>query len=272
MPALTRLACVIGFPIAHSKSPAMHTAAFAALGMNGRFHAIAVPPPSLERVVRGLADAGYSGVSVTVPHKEAVVALCARLEPPADRIGAVNCLVFERKGASRVIVGHNTDAGGYVDGLVAAGVDARGARAVLLGAGGAARAVHAGLLDAGAASVRVVARRPDAVRFADAVPWQDGALRAALAQADLLVDCTPAALDPAVEAPMVDALPLDALPAGTVVSSLVYHRTPLLLARAAARGHRVVDGRAMLAYQGARAFALWFKRTPPVDVMLAALG
>jgi shikimate dehydrogenase len=272
MTAAARHGVVIGWPIEHSKSPAMQSAALAAAGINGTFFPLGVPPASLAAIVDTLAASGVFGVSVTVPHKEAIVPLCARLEAPADRIGAVNCLTFERKGASRIVVGHNTDAGGFVDGLAAAGVACAGMRAVLLGAGGAARAVAAGLLDAGAASVQVIARRPDAVTCTSATAWTTDALRAAFATANLLVDTTPIALDAAAEPAMVDALPLDVLPAGAVVSSLVYHRRPLLLTRAEARGHQIVDGRGMLAYQGARAFALWFKRPAPIDVMLAALA
>ncbi|MCB9559403.1 MAG: shikimate dehydrogenase [Kofleriaceae bacterium] len=266
-----RVGVVLGWPVAHSRSPAMHNAAFAAAGVDAVFGACAVPPARLAAAVRGLAAADILGASVTVPHKQAVIALCDRLAPPADRIGAVNCLVFERDGDEVTIVGHNTDAGGFVDALGAAAIACAGARVVVLGAGGAARAVHAGLADAGAASLTVIARRPEAVTWIDARPWRDAELRDALATADLLVDCTSSALDAATEPAVVDGVPLDALPAAAVVASLVYHREPLLLARARGRGHRVVDGRGMLAHQGARAFTLWLGRPAPVDVMLTAI-
>lgn len=262
-----RFGAVIGWPIGHSRSPAMHEAAFAALGIDARFVALAVPPPSLPHAVAGLAAGGALGVSVTVPHKEAVVRLCTRVAAPADRIGAVNCLAFE----AGAIVGHNTDAGGFVDSLAEVALAPAGRRAVLLGGGGAARAIHAGLVDAGAAEVRVVARRPGAVSWAEAAPWRADALREALAGADLLVDCTPAALDPAREPETVATIPLDALPAGAVVASLVYHRAPLLLDRARARGLVTLDGKGMLAHQGARAFRLWLGIDAPVDVMRRAL-
>ena len=242
----------------------MHGAAFAALGIDAAFVALAVPPPVLPHAVLGLAAGGALGASVTVPHKEAVVALCTRVVAPADRIGAVNCLVF----GDGEIVGHNTDAGGFVDALAEAGVACAGRRAVVLGAGGAARAVHAGLVDAGAAEVRVVARRPDAAAWARAEPWQGDVLSGA----DLVVDATSSALDPDAERAVVGSLDLAALPAGAVVASLVYHRTPLLLERAAARGLQTVDGKGMLVHQGARAFTLWLGRPAPVDVMKAALG
>jgi shikimate dehydrogenase len=261
-----KIGVVIGWPIGHSKSPAMHEAAFRELGLDARFVALAVPPASLPHAVAGLAAGGILGASVTIPHKEAVVALCTRVEAPADRIGAVNCLEFPGGGE---IVGHNTDAGGFVDSLAEEGIAVAGRRAVLLGAGGAARAVHAGLVDAGIADIDVVARRPDAVTWIDAQPWAD--LDATLARADLLVDCTSTALDPTAEPDTVARVPLAALPDGACVASLVYHRRPLLLELAAARGLRTVDGKGMLVHQGARAFRIWLGRAAPVAVMRAAL-
>jgi shikimate dehydrogenase len=260
----TRIAAVLGWPVEHSRSPALHNAGFAALGIDAVFVALPVEPARLADAVRGLAATGALGASVTVPHKEAVLSLCDELASPADRIGAVNCLVFDR---GRVI-GHNTDAGGFVDGLREAGVTLEG-RATLLGAGGAARAVAAGLIDAGLA-VEVVARRPQSVTWTVAQPWSQGVLRDQLARSDLLVDCTPLALAPDAEAPIVAALPLEDLPAHAAVASLVYHREPLLLARAHAHGHRTVDGRAMLVHQGARAFTLWTGRQAPLEAMFAA--
>jgi shikimate dehydrogenase len=259
-----RIGVVIGWPITHSKSPAMHGAAFRALGLDAAFVALAVPPAALAHAVAGLATAGdILGASVTVPHKEAVVAMCSRLVAPADRIGAVNCLVFE----GGAIVGHNTDAGGFVDALGDAGVACAGRRAVVLGGGGAARAVHAGLIDAGA-EVRVVARRPEAVTWTAAARWEGDVL----AGAELVVDATSSALDPAMEREVVASLSLGSLPPGAVVASLVYHRVPLLLEQAAARGLVTVDGKGMLVHQGARAFQLWLHRPAPIDVMKAAIA
>jgi len=263
-----KIGVVIGWPIGHSKSPAMHEAAYAALGIDARFVALAVPPPSLAHAVTGLAAGGILGASVTIPHKEAVVALCTRVEPPADRIGAVNCLAFPGNGE---IVGYNTDAGGFVDSLVDEGVDVAGRRVVLLGAGGAARAVHAGLGDAGAGAITVVARRPESVTWTTAEPWREDVLGAELARAELVVDCTSIALDAAAETDAVARIPLAALPDGACVASLVYHRRPLLLTRAVERGLRTVDGKGMLVHQGARAFAIWLGRAAPVDVMTRAL-
>ena len=259
----TRLAAVIGWPVAHSRSPEMLNAAFAATGIDGVLVPIAAPPAALAAVVAMLRDSGGFGASVTTPHKLAVLALCDELAPEAFAIGAVNCL---RIDAGRV-VGHNTDGPGFADALAAAGIDARG-HCTLLGAGGAARAVAHGLKLAGAGAVEVVAR--GTCGWATPTPWDQ--LADALARADVVVDCTPTSLDRAAEPAFVDSLPLDRLRTGAVVGTLVYHRRPLLLDRAAARGHRVFDGAGMLVHQGARAFALWTGRYAPVEVMTRALA
>ncbi len=261
----TRVGAVIGAPVAHSLSPALHNAAFAAVGVDAVFVAWHVHPDDLGAAVAGLRALGVLGVSVTVPHKRAIIAHCDRLASPADEIGAVNCLVFERAPGdaadgreSVAVVGHNTDAGGFCDSLVQdAGFDPAGRRALLLGAGGAARAVAAGLRAAGAAEVAVIARRPEAVDWARAQPWTAAALGQACAQCDLVVDCTPLALSAEREAAIPCAVPIDRLSERAVVASLVYHREPALLAAARARGLRTLDGAGMLVHQGVRAFQLW---------------
>jgi shikimate dehydrogenase len=269
----TRVTVVIGDPVEHSRSPAMLNAAYAALGLDFVMVPLRVAPANLDAAVRGLAAAGVVGASVTVPHKAAVIASCTRLTEAGTAIGAVNCLAFDAAGG---ILGDNTDGVGFVEAVAAAfpgaGILAAGHSAVLLGAGGAARAVAAALTASGLA-VTVIARRPEPFGpgAAEVVAWEPAALAAAFATAALIVDCTPIALDPAAEPAFVDALPLDALPTAAVVASLVYHREPLLLNRARARGHRVIDGRGMLVHQGARAFARWTRRPAPVDVMQRAL-
>lgn len=270
--ASTRVGAVIGAPVAHSRSPDLHNAAFAATGMDAVFVAWHVAPADLAAAVAGFRALGLLGASVTVPHKQAVAALCDRLAAPADAIGAVNCLVFERSDAGVAVIGHNTDAGGFTDSLLhEAGFDPAGCRALLLGAGGAARAVHAGLRACGAARIDVVARRPEAVDWIAATPWTPEHLAGLAPACDLLVDCTSLSLAAETEAPLSTAVPLDRLPAHAVVVSLVYHRLPALLAQAHARGLRTLDGAGMLVHQGARAFALWTGREPPVAAMKAAL-
>jgi shikimate dehydrogenase len=291
--AATRLAAVIGAPVDHSLSPALHNAAFAAAGIDAVYLALHVAPADLAAAVAGFRALGILGVSVTVPHKERVVALCDRVVAPADAIGAVNCLCFERRGKGadqrvdqgadqRVdqgedpgakVIGHNTDAHGFVASLNHdLGVDPRGARVVLLGAGGAARAVHAGLAGAGADISAVIARRPERAAWvaSGAVrPWTAAALDQALARCDLLVDCTSLGLDAEREARA--PVPVNALPDHAIVASLIYHREPALLRQARARGLTVLGGAGMLVYQGARAFELWTGVDAPIAAMWAAM-
>ena len=268
--ARTRWAAVIGCPVDHSQSPALHNAAFAALGIDAVYLALAVAEPDLPAAVAGFRVTAPLGLSVTVPHKQAVVPLVDRVDSLAARIGAVNCIVREADGA---FVGHNTDAMGYVDGLrLDLGYDPASCRAVVLGAGGAARAVFAGLEHAGAESIAVVARRPAAVDWVAAEPWTETALASLLTDADLLVDCTSTGLSPATEHRLPAPIDIARLPPTAVVSSLVYHRTPALVARAAERGLRTQTGAPMLLHQGARAFSLWTGRDAPLAAMRRALA
>ncbi len=260
----TRVAAVLGWPVEHSRSPAMLNAAFAVDDIDAVLVPIAVPPDNLAAVIAGLRAMNALGASVTLPHKVAVAALCDELSPEAKAIGAVNCLQF---GES--LVGHNTDCDGFLDGLVAAGFELRGKRAILLGAGGAARAVAWGLR--GGRAIEVIARRPSDVGWAQCWPWTAENLRDCFARADLVVDCTSAGLDPDTDAAFSDALPLDGLRPGAWVASLVYNRGTRLLERASELGHSVVDGRSMLVHQGARAFHIWTGARAPVEVMARAL-
>jgi shikimate dehydrogenase len=256
---VTRIVAVIGWPVAHSRSPAMHDAAFAALGIDAHMIAVEAPPADLAAEVARLRGLAMLGASVTVPHKVAIVGLCDELDPEARAIGAVNCLVL----ADYRLVGHNTDAGGFRDSLAAAGFAPSGARAVVLGAGGAARAVaHA--LEVAGAHVDVVSRRAAGASR----PWSE--LPALFGRADLVVDCTPTGLEADLDVAFVDTLPLDNLPRRSMVATLVYHRRTQLLERATALGHPTFDGRGMLIHQAARAFALWTGREPPLEVMAAA--
>ncbi len=239
-------------------------AAFSALGIDAVLVPIGVPPEGLAAAVSGLRAQQALGASVTVPHKLAVVALCDEVSAAAATIGAVNCLHID--GAR--LIGHNTDEGGFIDGLHAAGFAGREPRAVVLGAGGAARAV-AWAMRAG--SVEVFARRPEDVTWTTARPWIEDQLRDSFARADLVVDCTSLGLGGPDEVPVTDALPLAALPPAAWVSSLVYHRSTRLLERARELGHPTLDGRAMLVHQAARAFAIWTGQTAPIAVMTRAL-
>jgi len=272
----TRLAAVIGWPVDHSRSPQMLNAAFESRGVDAVLVPIGVPPDQLAVAVAGLHAARALGASVTVPHKVAVAALCDSLSPTARAIGAVNCLHF----TDTDIVGHNTDAEGFIDSLVEAGC-MQPPSVVLLGAGGASRAVAFALR--AAKRITIVTRNPDRVSWVEAMqqvvvrpnntqlsvrPWTE--VRSALEQADLVVDCTPIGLS-RDEEQMTDTIPLDAVRPEAWVATLVYHRPTLLLERARERGHPTLDGRGMLVHQGARAFGIWTNLTAPTDAMRLAL-
>jgi len=262
----TRVAAVLGWPVTHTKSPALLNAAFAATSTDAVLVPMGVPPADLAAAVAGLRAIRMLGASVTVPHKLAVMPLCDELSASARAVGAVNCLQLEDDR----LVGHNTDEGGFLDGLLGAGFDLKGKRAVILGAGGAARAVAYGLR--GGRAIEVIARQPATVSWAVAWPWTAENLRDTFARADVVIDTTPVGLESgSTEDAWLDALPLDALRPGAWVASLIYHRRPGLLERAAKRGHVTLDGRAMLLHQGARAFTSWTGQPAPLAAMRNAL-
>lgn len=252
---MTRQAVVIGWPVEHSKSPPMITAALGAMRIDGFMSAMPVPPEGLAAAISVFRDVLPLGVSVTVPHKEAVLALVDEVSPEAHAIGAANCLQF----VDDRVIAHNTDAGGFADSL---GFTPH--RAVILGAGGAARAVAYGLRKA---HIAVVARRPASWTASHA--WSE--LPALLADADLLVDCTSAGLDPRTDEELADAVPLGTLPRTATVATLIYHRPTKLVERATALGYSTVDGRRMLVHQGARALLIWTGHAAPIEVMSRAL-
>jgi len=262
----TRVAAVIGWPVEHSRSPQMLEAAFAERAIDAVMIPIGVPPEAFAQIVGALRAMRALGASVTLPHKLAATALCDELSPAARAIGAVNCLHIDGDR----LVGHNTDAAGFIDALGAAGFTPAGKRCLILGAGGAARAVAYGLRTAGASAIDVLARDPEKITWIQARPWHTIELRDCFARAELVVDATPIGLAGGASAAL-DELPLDALPAAAWVATLVYHRRPVLLERAAARGHSIADGRGMLVHQGARAFAIWTGAAPPIEAMQRAL-
>jgi shikimate dehydrogenase len=262
---MTARAFVLGWPIEHTRSPAIQNAAFAAASVDAEMVPLAVTSEDLASTVRSLVEQRMLGASITIPHKLTIAALCDELSPEAKAIGAVNCLQLTDAG----LVGHNTDCAGFLDGLVGAGFELRGKRVVLLGAGGGARAVAYGVR--GGRAIEVVARRSSEVAWATAWPWSEDNLRDCFARADLVVDCTSAGLDAAADVAFTDGLPLDALRPTAWVATLVYHRQTELLQRAAARAHSTLDGKPMLVHQGARAFSLWTGLPAPVDVMTRAL-
>ena len=264
----TALAGVLGDPVRHSLSPAMHNAALRELGLDWAYLALPVAPADLATVVRGLEALDCRGLNVTLPHKQAVAALAAELTPLAARLGAVNTLVRRAEGGW---LGTNTDVEGFLAPLREAEGWA-GAEAVVLGCGGSARAVVAGLSELGFARIRLAARNPErlAAFTADCGRWAPaleglawGALEPALAAAALVVNTTPVGMasagDPAaaLRSPLEPAA-LAARAARCTVYDLIYTPRPTAQLRAAAaRGCRAIDGLEMLVQQGAAALRLW---------------
>jgi shikimate dehydrogenase len=267
-----RAAGVIGWPVAHSRSPLLHGHWLARYGIAGAYLPLPVQPGRLEAALRGLSALGFAGCNVTVPHKEETLALVDTADAIARRIGAANLVVVRADGT---LHGSNTDGYGFLANLRdrQPGWNASGP-AVVIGAGGSARAVVAALADAGTAEIRLVNRTPErAERLATSlggvirlVPWADRA--AALDGATLLVNTTTQGMQ---GQPPLD-LDLSALPPAAVVTDLIYVplETPLLAA-ARARGNPGVDGLGMLLHQAVPSFAAWFGVTPEVTPDLRAL-
>jgi shikimate dehydrogenase len=260
--ALRRLG-VLGWPVDHSRSPAMQNAALAATGLDGEYayELVPVTPEAFAETVGGLASAGFAGVNVTIPHKEAALAISTEASDDARAIGAANTLTFGDAGAIRA---DNTDAPGTLDALG----EPLPRSALVLGAGGSARAVVHALRAAGA-DVAVWNRSPERARLLAA----DLGVRAVDAPepAEVLVNCTSVGLrDPSAT---FKDLPVSAddLRTYACVVDLVYREGGSgLLLEAERRGCRVVDGLEILVRQGARSFQIWTGRSAPLDVMRRA--
>ncbi|ABZ82864.1 shikimate 5-dehydrogenase [Heliomicrobium modesticaldum Ice1] len=275
---------LLGYPVKHSFSPAMHNAAFERLGLNWRYSAHAVKPEDLGKAVAGLAALGYRGANVTVPHKEQVVSLLDRVDPSAKRLGAVNTIVMAGDGKT---VGYNTDGIGFLHGLRQDGFAVAGAAALLLGSGGAARAVAFALLDGGVRSLVVVNRTPekaeallDALRRSGAAEgaalragrWEEAFLRECAKEVDLVVNATASGMGKGEGSIAYPLSPKRWLSPGPFVCDLVYHPPETeLLSVARSLGCRCQNGLPMLLHQGAAAFALWTGQEPPLTVMAEAL-
>ena len=265
---ITRLG-VLGWPVAHSRSPAMQNAALAAAGLtHWRYQLLPAPPDVFAELVTGLPGAGFRGANVTIPHKEAALALATAPTERARAIGAANTLTFE---PGKEIVADNTDAPAL---LAALPLTIAGHSALVLGAGGSARAAVWALLDAGAREVRVWNRSADRARQlgdelgAVALP---AAPAAAALRSDVLINCTSLGLD---GSDPFDRLPVaaDDLVDYSCVVDLVYTAGgTALVAAAQDRGVPVVDGLELLIGQGALSFERFTGRAAPVEAMRAAV-
>ena len=255
-----KLACIIGWPVAESLSPAIHNAAFEALGLDWTYIPLAVRPGAIDEGVGLLRELDVQGANVTMPHKQSVVPYLERLSGDAQTLQAVNTIVRD----GEAFVGDNTDGPGFLAAIAEeAGFEPEGKRALVLGAGGAARAVALALARAGAAVV-VSARRPEqAAELSSLAVGIETGLWGVAAEADLIVNATPSR----------DGLPLDALGFGPRVLGvdLIYQppSTGFVLAARAA-GATAVDGLGMLVHQASLSFRLWTGREAPLHVMREA--
>ncbi|GIV09189.1 MAG: shikimate dehydrogenase (NADP(+)) [Fimbriimonadales bacterium] len=268
--AETRLAGVLGYPVRHSLSPAMHNAAFRALGLNWVYLAFEVPPDALPQAVAGMRGLRIQGLNLTIPHKEAVIPLLDALTDAAQRIRAVNTLFWE----GGRLVGDNTDAEGFLQTLREAGIEPAGQTVLILGAGGAARAVAYALHQQGCALI-IANRTPErATALAQAfqatpIAMTPDTLRSLIPQLDGVVNCTSLGMSPDPDSsPPID---WDALPDTAWACDLVYR--PLrtrFLQDAQKHGIRTIDGLGMLIHQGALAFERWTGQPAPLSVMREA--
>ncbi len=257
------IAGVLGWPVHHSRSPVMHEAGYRALGLDDwRYQLLPVPPELFDETVRALPGAGFAGANVTIPHKEAALALADKATERATAIGAANTLTF----ADGSIHADNTDAPGFIDTLP---LDPAGASALVLGAGGSARAIVWALRDAGAEVLVWNRTRERAERLC--AKLGGSVVDVPLPAADLLVNTTSVGLH-------VDDAPFKELPFSAddvrgypCLVDLAYASRPTALVLAARHaGVEVVDGLEILVRQGARSFQCWTGEAAPVDVLRAA--
>lgn len=268
----TLKAGVMGWPVDHSRSPALHGFWLKVLGIDGSYVRLPVKPEDLEKALRDLPQQGFAGVNLTVPHKETAMRIVDEISPEARRIGAINTVFVTADGRLRAT---NTDGYGFITSLKAGApaFDPAKGPAVVLGAGGAARAICVALQDAGVPEICIINRTLErAQNLAAALgggfttaPWNARAAR--LEGANLLVNTT--TLGMKGQDPLEIDLAL--LPLAATVTDIVYVplETPLLAA-ARARGNPVVDGLGMLLYQAQPGFEGWFGKRPDVTAELRA--
>ncbi|HWD69729.1 MAG TPA: shikimate dehydrogenase [Solirubrobacteraceae bacterium] len=259
---------VLGWPVAHSRSPALQNAALRAAGLDDwHYQLLPVPPELLQETVRGLPAAGFRGANVTIPHKQAALALADEVSARAGTIGAANTLLFRDGGR---VWADNTDAPALTQ-AIAERVRISGSTVVVLGAGGSARAAVWALRDAGAADVAIWNRTPARAReLASALGGR--AVSDPLSTADILINCTSVGLH---DEDQLEALPLStrSLDSYRVVVDFVYREGGTPLTRMAqASGVPAIDGLELLVGQGALAFELFTGKAAPVQAMRDAVG
>jgi shikimate dehydrogenase len=258
---MTERVGLLGWPVGHSRSPVMHQAAFAALGLDWQYDLLPVAPEHFEAEVTRLIAAGYRGFNVTIPHKQAAFRLpqIREITPHAQTIGAVNTLTVLPDGSLKA---DNTDWRGFADDLAAHHVNPRGTFALLLGAGGGSQAVNYALKQLGAETLAAdLEPKPGQIVFSQLPDYAE--------RASIIVHCTPVGMFPKVDASVwPDDLPF---PKHAVLYDLVYN-PPItrLMQQAEAAGAQVISGLGMLVRQGAFSFEQWTGIMPSVDIMYNA--
>ncbi len=266
------LAGVMGWPVMHSRSPALHGYLLRQHGLNGAYLPLAIEPERLAAALKALPALGFSGCNLTIPHKEAAMKIVDRVDEAAQAIGAISCVVVEDDHS---LTGRNNDHFGYIEGIIEAEPDWRADAGpiVVIGAGGGARGVVYALVKRGAGEIRLVNRtlsRAQALKRdiggpITVLPWE--ARHEALAGAAMLVNTTSQGM---VGNPALD-IDLARLPTDALVSDIIYipQETPLL-AGARQRGNRTVNGLGMLLHQARPAWKSWFGIEPEVTAELRA--
>jgi shikimate dehydrogenase len=265
---------LLGYPVAHSASPAMHNAALSALGLAGRYELCLTPPGALSQTLQRLTTEGFTGLNVTLPHKIEALSLAEEAEESALAVGAANVL-YRQQGKW---VAANTDGEGLYRSLLATFSSISGVKIVWLGAGGATLTAASFLIKAGATLVITARRQEQGQRAAERlgarfVPWVRGELEREFLDCQLLIQATPAMMSLGAARELLRWLPLSWLPKGAVVCDLVYRpRETLLLQEARRLGFFTIDGSRMLLYQGGLAFTRFTQREAPFEVMERALA
>ena len=270
----TKLVGLLGNPLGHSFSPAMHNKAFETLGLNFFYLPIEVTAENLSTVAAGIAKMNFAGYNVTIPHKIRIMDCLDAIDPLAQAIGAVNTVVLENGRAT----GYNTDGEGFVRSLEAeSGLKVDGKCHFILGCGGAARAVAMTLAFQGASKIYLCNRTEQKAHdlaaeinarvnpCCEVVPRDPARMAPAVQQADVLINTTSVGMHPEEDRIPIDG---DLIPSGAVVSDIVYNPARTKLLRTAeAKGCQTVPGLGMLVYQGAEAFRKWTGAEPPVEAM-----
>lgn len=269
----TKLTGLLGYPVAHSLSPRLQHYWLAQHKINARYLAFEVSPTHLAQAITGAAALGIKGLNVTVPHKEAAFALIEKRDAAAQKIGAINCIMFDAQGTPH---GTNTDAYGFIENLreQVPNLAPYLSHVVVLGAGGATRAIIAALQEAGTKKISLVNRT---ITNAEIIAQQMGGsiacvtwaeVNAVLPQATMLINAT--SLGMAGHSPL--NISLAALPAEALVHDIIYNPLETTFLRAAKlRGNPVADGLGMLMYQAQKSFALWHGITPEITPELKQL-